>query len=57
MLAHAQDGNTAAIAAVYRELQAAIEQDDPASDLAPETTALYRRLVTINESSNAVSSA
>ena len=33
-----------AITNVYRELQAALEQDDPASDLAPETVALYQRL-------------
>ena len=45
MLAHAHDGNTAAITDVYRELQAALERDDPATDLATETVALYQRLV------------
>ena len=45
MLAHAHDGNTAAISAVYRELQASLEHDDPASELAQETTVLYQRLV------------
>ena len=45
MLAHAHNGNTAAITDVYRALQTALEADDPASDLSPETTALYHRLV------------